>query len=89
MNWHACGKEFEQMVLNLKWRLDVYQEKKNVLDIINYTVTWPIILLRLGDWLGKKGHRFEVSVGKMAVKTLIAEKRRNFLGCCCTFDNFS
>lgn len=78
------------MVLNLKWLLVVYQEEKNEsLDIITYNVMWPIILLRLDDWLGKKDHRFEVSVGKMAVKTLIAEKRRNFLGCCCTFDNFN
>lgn len=46
----------------------------------------PIILLRLDDWLGKKEHCFEGSVGKMSVKL---EKGRNFSGCCCTFDNFN
>lgn len=80
MNWHACGKSFDtgKTALNLKMAFHFYQEK----SLTNATKFYlrfknallPITLLRLDDWLGKKEHRFEGSVGKMAVKLSLLKR---------------
>ena len=93
MNWHACGKCFatEKMALNLKMAFNFYQENLLTNDKTFFTYDLkmlPIILLRLDDWLGKKGHCFDGAVGKMAVKDFTVEKGQNVLGVA-ALDNFS
>lgn len=78
MIWHACGKCF--VTCFEKWRLYKHcflPKKKKILQttfMFDLKMLLPIILLRLNDWLGKKDHRFEGSVGKMAVILSLLKK---------------